>query len=853
MPIHSVHQKELLAQIGWVRSLAIQLVRDPDIADDLTQDAMLVALTSSVEKPASVRGWFASILRNLSRTQGRSERRRSEREDLLRVPDRLPSTLQVVERAGAYQEIVAELMQLAEPYRSTLLYRFFDGLSLREIAERMSLTESTVSTRTQEGLRRLRLRLKPNDESEGLAWLSGLASLWPDSLRVPKTAPSLPSFAGVIALSLPIKWALVAIGIVVVVLGIGSLDAPELMDDEPSSAQAGIELVGLQVPEENPSRRTEVKQEGPAVTPPSVDPHAGIHELVASYQRELKEIRGRVIDVQGAPVPGVKVDYTSNDWQAMRLTSASPGVAKRQVTTDYAGVFSLTDRAPLDLHVETELLTTVYSGVVNWDAPTPDPLVIVAPRTKVAGLVVDETGQSVPNAMLSIVFDPVERLPDGLVLEGSRLVEKKTKSDEQGTFEFASAAELGGAKLTANALGFAQASIPVLSGGGLDVRVVMTRLTANAHTIFGQVQLPGGAPSADTMVSAGSVSTRTDASGRFALDFGMALGWMDHKAPLRLAAARAGFLPAIEELISIDEAKSLGWPDDLVLVLGGPPLSIHGRVVDQNGNPILGVLVGSRDMTRFGLEMEPGATWGLPRTLEEVSGGTDWTKSGFNGEFKFKGLLDREYRLRLIETESALTMESSPIRAGDRDVTLVLDRRKLGTLAGQVTDRFGTGMPHIRVAVTRQDTGSLEIGRSTTTDSEGWFRLEGVTVEPELLRIQGVGIVSELFREFPEGAEILRLVLPVSRLIPFQVEWGGWADRACELLLVDSGGDRTEIIDRNGGGFATLLRPSAGERLSRTYSISDSVTHAVLMLSGQEVERFEVYPAPGETTVLRLP
>ena len=47
-PSASFDTEELLAQIDWVRALALRVAADVHLAEDLTQDAMLVALRGRV-------------------------------------------------------------------------------------------------------------------------------------------------------------------------------------------------------------------------------------------------------------------------------------------------------------------------------------------------------------------------------------------------------------------------------------------------------------------------------------------------------------------------------------------------------------------------------------------------------------------------------------------------------------------------------------------------------------------------------------------------------------------------------------------------------------------------------------
>src|SRR5687767_2514608 len=69
---------ELLAQVGWMRGLARSLVGDRDEAEDLVQDAVVVALEKRAEVRLDLAGWLRTVLRNLAlRRVGREGRRSS--------------------------------------------------------------------------------------------------------------------------------------------------------------------------------------------------------------------------------------------------------------------------------------------------------------------------------------------------------------------------------------------------------------------------------------------------------------------------------------------------------------------------------------------------------------------------------------------------------------------------------------------------------------------------------------------------------------------------------------------------------------------------------------------------------
>ncbi|HEX6884953.1 MAG TPA: sigma-70 family RNA polymerase sigma factor [Planctomycetota bacterium] len=150
--------RELLEHREWLRALAGALVGAQE-ADDLVQETWLAALRSGHD-PLEARPWLASILRNLARGLRRARGRSREREEQVARVEALPSTAELIERLDAEQRLARELASLREPFRTTLLLRFHEGLTAEEIARRQGLPAGTVRWRVKRGLEDLRARLE---------------------------------------------------------------------------------------------------------------------------------------------------------------------------------------------------------------------------------------------------------------------------------------------------------------------------------------------------------------------------------------------------------------------------------------------------------------------------------------------------------------------------------------------------------------------------------------------------------------------------------------------------------------------------------------------------------------------
>jgi len=149
----------LLEQAAWVRRLAGRLLCDPAAADDVAQETLLTALGTGPRDAERPRPWLASIARNLVRRMRWSGERREVRERATARSEALPATDEIVARASLLRAVVDAVIELPEPYRTTILLRHFDDISAAEIAARRGEPVETVRTRLKRRLAMLRERL----------------------------------------------------------------------------------------------------------------------------------------------------------------------------------------------------------------------------------------------------------------------------------------------------------------------------------------------------------------------------------------------------------------------------------------------------------------------------------------------------------------------------------------------------------------------------------------------------------------------------------------------------------------------------------------------------------------------
>ncbi|MEE8468047.1 MAG: RNA polymerase sigma factor, partial [Planctomycetota bacterium] len=134
----------LLADVKWVRGLARGLARDAVLGEDAAQEVWLSALRRTAAPRSTLRAWLAGATRHAVLKAYRSEGRRRAHEELAAKPERIQSTAQVVEGLSTQLSVAQAVHELQEPYRETILLRYYEDLPLKEIAVRMDAPLATV-------------------------------------------------------------------------------------------------------------------------------------------------------------------------------------------------------------------------------------------------------------------------------------------------------------------------------------------------------------------------------------------------------------------------------------------------------------------------------------------------------------------------------------------------------------------------------------------------------------------------------------------------------------------------------------------------------------------------------------
>jgi RNA polymerase sigma factor (sigma-70 family) len=188
----------LLENERWVRRLARALVRDDDEADDVVQEAHIALWQRPPRNGARVQSWVGTVVRNLVRNRRRDEQRHASslaRNVVASAATATPEDL--LARVETHRRLAGLVSNLEEPFRQTIILRYYEGLSAAAIARQAAVPAGTVRWRLKKGLDDLRRDLdeRAGGRSVWLALLSPFSGTvdGPDAARV---SPPLASAVG---------------------------------------------------------------------------------------------------------------------------------------------------------------------------------------------------------------------------------------------------------------------------------------------------------------------------------------------------------------------------------------------------------------------------------------------------------------------------------------------------------------------------------------------------------------------------------------------------------------------------------------------------------------------------------
>lgn len=743
----------LLEHVQWVRSLAFHLVHDDARADDLTQETLLAALEAPPK--GNVRAWMAKVLRYRRSTQHRADSRRLRREQTAATPESLPSTSDVMERAELQRNLVEAVFSLRDPFRTTIVLRYFEGLDSDAIARQQRVSPATVRSRLKRGRDLLREKLDA-DFGDRRTWSLAMLPLFtsrPDSITTAAaSAAGSSTLTGALAGGVILMSAktMTAAAVAAIVIACGAMMFYSLEDtgtnshEKPSAgpvAQSGeVDAPSSPVAaDEAPSSPNDLAaaeaEEAPAPT--------------ITEETALGSIRGTISDETGAPISEVVLHAVklTNDLPDMELPFQieipidPPDLSdpENRAETDSAGEYEITGLAPGKYSVVARgsgFRQHVQPRVEVEEKQPADVSFMLAEGFSIEGLVLDPSGRPVPDAKVTSSAGGLFLGDMGISLSlggsGSKTGAVETTTDSRGRFRLEGLGS-GNQNLTAVHKDWAPGSQKDVASGSKDVEITLPR----GGSIAGRVIGPNGEPIKGAEVSpfrflrASTTPSITDAEGRFLLS-GLRAG----RRPL---TAQADGFPSVTERFMVVAGEAVEV--EIVLEAG---VQVTGVIVDPDGATVAGASV-SFTPAGHGL-----AHMALPNPL--TGGSNAETKTDEEGRFQVSGLkADTEYEGHVEHPRFMNTTIESFISEQNLDLgTVVLD---VGAeLRGRVTNSDGEPVVGAKVALVDAEMdpgmrmifnlGGAAAGGSTdsdTTTEDGFFTISGVASGAYELSVKATG------------------------------------------------------------------------------------------------------------------
>ncbi|MFT3698500.1 MAG: sigma-70 family RNA polymerase sigma factor [Kofleriaceae bacterium] len=306
---NEISQGDILQHAEWVRRLALALVRNSDEADELSQETWTAALARPPREAGPLRPWLGGVARNLARMRARTSGRRARREEASERPEVSPSPEELVARAEMQQQVARRVLDLDEPFRSTLLLRYYEGCSAAEIARRQDVPAGTVRWRLKRGLDDLRKQLDDAHQGDRKRWVLALAPL-PGAAIQPASGPTL---LGVIAMKTTYK-----IGLVILIALLAVVGYRYVRTDKKSPSTAPTA----------------------SATPNKSNAAPTAHFATAPVTREddptgTMRLEGQVIDANEKPVAGATVAIDTNPSRMVTTEPDGSFAFDRLIGRDY--------------------------------------------------------------------------------------------------------------------------------------------------------------------------------------------------------------------------------------------------------------------------------------------------------------------------------------------------------------------------------------------------------------------------------------------------------------------------------------------------------------------------------------
>lgn len=736
----------LLGEAEWLTRLARSLTGSAADADDVVQDTFAAALRSPPDPDRPVRPWLRRVATNIVRIRHRGRVRRDARDAVIdQITEPTPTPEQLLERARVEHALTDLVLALEEPYRTTVLLRYREGLTAEAIAKRDGVPAGTVRRRLKTGIDRLRAGLDERESPK--IWRAAFAPFM--AMRTSQT----PWWRLVMANALT-KTSVAVIVVVLLLIGGGAFlwkakrGGPEDTTASPGHARAltvtvmqgsaadptvfaqaglarrslagrvtyrGKPFAGASVRVIHAQTQTSVGEATSAAD--GTFAFAGLTPdafVVAASAKDKTALPFRV-DLRAPKVDPIEIALTGcSHVRGIVSDSGGAPIAHAHVARDdTAWPFAETDAAgqyDLCTHFgEAALRFTAsgYQGAVAELTVVADTQrdMVLLPEAVVAGTVIGIDGKPAADAWITI--DPRGSTP-------IRDAEVHGRSAGDGSFRMIGVAP-GHVRITAIAPGARSRAIGIVVGPGETREGVIVRLDPAA-------QFAGRVMEHDKPVAGASIGLHVGGLVEAALAVSQADGsFTIDRAPL-------GQVGVVVEDYTVVAPRTVIIPSDKPVQIEVASLPrVHGTVV-RNSVPVPDAMVdcpGTPISDAHGAFTCTMHTFGVV-ALTANDGGGHW------GQVEIS------------------------IQQGDRDKTVTIELASAGSICGSVKDT--TGKPIRGITVHAANVAKVETGLRVDTAGYATSRDDGAFCIPDLLN-QGTYEVSAA-----SGGQKLVPITPIPRV-----------------------------------------------------------------------------------------
>lgn len=470
----------LVAQSGWVQSLARSLVRDPYGAEDVAQETLLAALAApprDARDAARLRAWLGRVAFNTAHMATRRSIRRTSREERVAREEPVESVAEVSSRDEGTRLIGTAVASLDEAERIVVQMRYFQGLTTLEIAAKIGSTDNAVRKRLWRARGRLRAVLDARHGGDRQAWfrlLAPIAGISPRMVAPEAGVTSSLAPGGPLSRLAPLEswawWGAAAAGLLSLAvfvpeqipLDFAVASAPDLpttdrrpamlLDGGEQGSEPGQGWLDQGTPGRS-SSRTLLRWEEPARTRGHDQPEAPARGL---------GVGGLVLDPFGRALAGAPIVDSAAADQVLGW-SGLDGAFQVEIPS-----------SPAALGVAAGEFSTLLTAQASAASDGAEHVIVAAPSVEIAGYAIDELRRPVPGARVAVEVQGALFAGFPASLERSMGVTYEAIADARGAFSFASLPTWSGLELVASKAGHvaARAGVPLASRFDLELVLV---------------------------------------------------------------------------------------------------------------------------------------------------------------------------------------------------------------------------------------------------------------------------------------------------------------------------------------------------------------------------------------------